>query len=218
LLTKPPVLGLALVALAVGFSAGNWHRADVTEVLREKNDFLNSQLGAYKDRLQGASPDEAAKKFSTLENHIAEQDKIFKAITVTHSRTLTAIQKDNLKNKIDRIRADIPTGLPIFSFPLGDSVFYASDIFKFFKDNNVNVLGIFQSACDINERNLLIGVKDPHHPSDSAIDFAKNLSDSGVSTAFTTWADAPQNISFDIFVCPEEISDLPAGSLLGPNR
>ena len=35
LLTKPPVLGLSLVTLMIGFFAGNWHRADVTEVLRE---------------------------------------------------------------------------------------------------------------------------------------------------------------------------------------
>src|SRR6516162_2063465 len=81
-LLKPPVLLAFLIIGGVSYFFGS--SQGVTEFrikeaelhnkdseLHNKDDriaFLNDQISAYKDRLQGATPDQAAKEIATLRN------------------------------------------------------------------------------------------------------------------------------------------------------
>ena len=63
-LVKPGVLLTVVVVGSTAYWFGTMKSAEVVEVKNERIQFLNDQIIAYKDRLQGATPDEAARRFS----------------------------------------------------------------------------------------------------------------------------------------------------------
>src|SRR5450755_3417080 len=66
-LVKPPVLTSIVIFFGLGYFASRYQAIERHDLDHEHISFLQDQITAYKDRLQGATPDEAAKRFSTLE-------------------------------------------------------------------------------------------------------------------------------------------------------
>jgi hypothetical protein len=66
------IAGALLIALLVvvimGVYIGRMSRNDQPEIDQQRISFLQDQITAYQDRLHGATPDEAAKQFSTRES------------------------------------------------------------------------------------------------------------------------------------------------------
>jgi hypothetical protein len=209
LLVKGPVLAFAAITAVTGFWVGSTRENEVLKVKEEtlstKNErinFLEDQLSAYRDRLQGATPDEAAKRFSALENKIAEQNKKIALIFPDKTRTLDEGQKNKLRNYLDNLKKDIKL-LILFAYPVGDSTRFANDFYSFFKSNNLPLLGVIASPCDDTQRGILVGVLNPDKPSEAAQDFIKVLSDAGLRPAITKWEiDVPTTQDFDLFICP----------------
>src|SRR5271170_5484867 len=67
LMRLPVVIALVAVGVAAYFSGAS-RSSEELSVKNERIAFLNDQIAAYKDRLQGASPDQAAKQFAILQN------------------------------------------------------------------------------------------------------------------------------------------------------
>jgi hypothetical protein len=179
LLVKGPVLAFAAITGVAGFWLGSMRENEVLKVKEEtlntKNErvsFLEDQLSAYRDRLQGATPDEAAQKFSALENKIVEQNKKISLIFPDKARTLDEDRKRKLRNSLDNLKKDVKL-LILFAYPLGDSARYADDFYWFFKSNNLPLLGVITSPRDDTQRGILVGVINPEKPSEAAQDFIK---------------------------------------------
>jgi hypothetical protein len=69
-LMKPPVLVAYVVIAFCAYWFGSSRSSEELSVKNERIAFLNEQIAAYKDRLQGASPDQAAKQLVTLQSKL----------------------------------------------------------------------------------------------------------------------------------------------------
>jgi len=158
----------------------------------ERIGFLNDQLAAYKDRLQGATPDQAAKQIALLQDGLTEYEKKFQSLFPDKPRTLDKKQKDILISKKDEI---LKFGQPLIVFAgiIGDSWEYASNFTDLFKDQNIPVVGPILAACRSPERGVLVGEKNHDAPSDNAKAFIKILSDAGLSTQNDNMAHAARS-------------------------
>jgi hypothetical protein len=170
LLVRGPVLAFAVLAAFGGWWFGSTREAEVIKVkdetLNTRNErisFLEDQLTAYKDRLQGATPDEAAKKFSTLEKIIAGQNEKLQLLSPDNPRHLSDEQKAYLTSCIADIKENVKL-LNIFAYSIGDSPFYANEFYELFKSNNISVYSIVMTTCDANQRGVLVGIVDPKNP------------------------------------------------------
>jgi hypothetical protein len=89
---KPPVWAAILIAGGLAYYFGSHNQQELLAVKEERNSFLTDQLNAYKERLRGATPDQAAQQISLLENNLKKaNDKI----TVLAQR----VQEDEANSK-----------------------------------------------------------------------------------------------------------------------
>jgi hypothetical protein len=218
LLMRGPVLALAVASLFLGYWFGSSRESELLKIKDERNTFLVDQIAAYKDRLQGATPDEAAKKFSDLERQLATQSARLQLIFPDKQRDLTDPLKSTILDNIVKIRKDVKM-LYMFSYSLGDSPQYALEISDIFRKNAVPVAGPFLTQCSDNQRGIIVGLMDENNPSIEAKDFENTLRLSGLTISNTKWMPAdgvPKIQDFDLFICPDWPTNPQAGALQVP--
>jgi hypothetical protein len=199
---KPPVLlAYVLIGLAA-YYLGVSRSSEEIGVKNERISFLNDQISAYKDRLQGATPDQAAKQIAELQNSLNEYKKEFEAIFPSSPRSLKKEQEIILIAHKDAI---LKFGKPlhIYSGTAGDSISYAQNFADFFKSQDIPITGPTQFGCQAGVRGVLVGMKDPSKPSENANLFLKILGDAGLHPNIADWQiAAPDELDFDLYICP----------------
>jgi hypothetical protein len=203
-LMKPPVL-LAYLLIALGaFYFGSSRNSEEIGVKNERISFLNDQVAAYKDRLQGATPDQAAKQIVALQTELEAYIKRFDYMFPEGQRKLKEDQLKILTSHKDQI---LKFGKPIqiYTGIIGDSAASANEFVKFFKSQNIPASDPTGFPCYMGERGVLIGLKDQDKPSDDAKTFQKILEDAGIHTSTTLWglpAAPADSLDFDLYICP----------------
>jgi hypothetical protein len=178
-LVKLPVVVIASLAASGAYYWGSSRNAEKIEVMSERLTFANEQLAAYKDRLQGATPDEAAKQIAALRQKI-------QVLMPEHPRHLTEEQKKILASKADELKA-LRQPIIVFAWLIGDSTGYAFDFTKIFTAQQIPTYGINLSSCESDERGVLVGLKKPNEPSPQAIQFTDILKSAGLTVGHTAW-------------------------------
>jgi hypothetical protein len=203
---KPPIWAALVIVAAVAYSLGSRSENERLGVKDERIKFLNDQIAAYKDRLKGATPDEAAKKFSDLETVIKEQKERLDFLYPSIKRRLNQNERDILKSRADRLAKDVRS-LAIFHYPIGDSPFYAGEFYDVFQELHIAV-PFFQSVdCEDDQRGVLVGLTDPDKPSAQALDFISILKEAGIKPMKTKWDQKNWIQDFDLFICPTNSHD-----------
>jgi hypothetical protein len=85
----------------------------------------------------------------------------------------------------------------------GDSLWYADDFHDAFLSNDIPNIGPETSLCDDNQNGILVGMKDPSHPTEMASKFIAILTEMGMNPAPTVWSHPPNDSAFDLFICGE---------------
>jgi hypothetical protein len=94
---KPPILATVIIIAGLAYNFGVSRGSEVNGIKDERITFLNDQLTAYKDRLQGASPDEAAKQVSELRSQLGHATEKLQMILPDKPRRLEDKEKDVLQ-------------------------------------------------------------------------------------------------------------------------
>ncbi len=79
-LMKPAVWGAIALFAFLAYRYGSNESGELVKVKDERISFLNDQLGAYKDRLKGATPDEAAKQIREMQDKLDFDSKKLKLL------------------------------------------------------------------------------------------------------------------------------------------
>jgi hypothetical protein len=202
-LVKPPVLLAYILIAAVAFYFGTSRSSEEINIKNERIGFLNDQLTAYRDRLQGATPDQAAKQISSLQTEIEAYAKKFDTMFPEGPRKLDEAQLKKLASHKD---AMLKFGKPlqVYTGVVGDSTDYAKTFLDFFKSQNIPASGPTPFPCYMGEIGVLVGVKDLAKPSDNAKAFVKILDDADIHTTPTYWGlpASPDSLDFDLYICP----------------
>lgn len=200
---KPPVLLAYLIFFVGAYYFGSSRSSEEINVKNERIAFLNDQLAAYKDRLQGATPDQAAKQITGLQTELEAYIKKFDFMFPEGPRKLNDNQRKLMASHKDEM---LKFGKPIevYSGVVGDSTPYATDFIDFFKSQNIPVNGPSLFPCYTGERGVLIGLKDQTNQTDKAKVFQKILEASGIHTGTTLWGlpATPDSLDFDLYICP----------------
>ena len=203
-LMKPPVLMAYLVIALAAFWLGSSRKAEEINIKNERISFLNDQLAAYKDRLQGATPDQAAKQLVALQTEVEAYAKKFDALFPEGQRKLSEKQLKILSSHKDEM-LKFSKPLMVFSGVIGDTTAYTQEFLEFFKSQNVPTLGPVAFPCFMGERGLLVGIKgDITKPPEDAKAFIKMLDEAGLYPRTTQWSAQPDTntLDFDLYVCP----------------
>jgi hypothetical protein len=197
---KPPVVMALVVALCLGFWLGEKRSGEQLDIAGQRTSFLSDELSAYKDRLQGASPDQAGKELFALRAELELTKKKMQIVMPDAPRRLTDQQKDYIQKNRERL-AKIAPGIAVFAWSVGDAANYADDFAEQFDKAGIPIFGVTLTACDDSATGVMVGIKDPTHPSDQALEFKKILGETGVSARFTKWLSPPSDSAFDLYVC-----------------
>ena len=203
-LVKPAVLAVLLLVGFFAYRVGLDKHGEMIEIKDERIKQLNEQIAAYKDRLQGATPDEAAKQMARLQNTVDDQQKELEQIFPKVARRLNDTDKTFLRSRTIEFKAAI-TALNIYYSNIGDSPLYAHDFSDLFQSIGVPLMSTEQTTCVPGEKGVMVGLKNPSNPSQRAKDFLKILSDANLNPTFTLWKVDPSfsfgNQDFDLFIC-----------------
>jgi hypothetical protein len=200
-LMRPQVILVVLIALAAGYWFGSSRSAEQLAVRDDRISFLNDQISAYRGRLQGATPDQAAKEIRELRENLADANRKLQRFFPDNPRHLTADQKKFLHDTGEGLSMLITKQLPVFSWSIGDSPRYALELVEEFRKNQINVGDPSLTACQDTERGVLVGLADANHPSADALGFIRYLEDMGLKPSKTTWAKPYAGYEFDLFIC-----------------
>jgi hypothetical protein len=203
-LLKPPVL-VAYLFIALGaYWFGSSRNAEELSIKNERLVFANEQLAAYKDRLSGATPDQAAKEIRTLRDKVEASNQKINMMFPEKPRRLNQKQKDVFTGHKDELAKLAPI-LHIYAWYVGDSARFGSDFALFFSDNlKMPVFGPISTVCDETERGVLVGLPNVDKPSDNAVKFKNILEEAELSPKYTSWNGSPgSQFEFDLFICPE---------------
>ena len=158
-LMKPPVLVAYIVLACAAYWFGASRNSEEIAVKNERLTFANEQLAAYKDRLQGASPDQAAKEIASLRERLELSDQKLKTIFPDNPRRLLQKQKDALISNKEELAKLAPAPLSIYAWFIGDSVNFAADFVSLFSDDlKIQAYGPISTVCDKTERGVLVGL------------------------------------------------------------
>jgi hypothetical protein len=222
LFAKAPVLAVVVVAVAVGYFFGKGLAGQELSlagqelslagqelslagqelsVANERISFLADQVAAYKDRLQGATPDQAAKELSTLRQQLGDANDKLQMLLPDTPRRLTEQQRTSLHAASDWISQHVKT-LYLYAWSSGDSMRYAGDFRDQFNKDHVLTEGPILTSCDGKQRGILVGLRDPDRPSEDAMQFTRILQEAGFIVSYTKWETNQEfGQDFDLFIC-----------------
>ncbi len=183
-----------VIALAVGFGVSTLWWSGTVSTMRER-------VSLYQERLQGASPDQAAQRIAGLEARI-------KQLEPHPQRRLSDEQKQKLLAAITPIAKEIQL-LLVFS-DSAESSRYAIDFMRVFKKAGVTTFGPTQAFGESGEdRGVLVGLINQDKPSDLAKKYIEALQSTGLEIKTTRWGSdivqfPPQlPTDFDLFICED---------------
>jgi hypothetical protein len=190
------LIGGLIAALVVGFAISKV--IDLGEIggLERSNGALKEQVELYKAKLQVGSPEEALKKLQALEEKID-------ALEPKQQRRLTAEQQSDLASALAPIAKEITPALYIFFEGTPEEARYLGDFVNILKKANINMFGpLIGYANTESDRGIMVGLKNPEHPSDLAVKFIDALRKAGVEPSTTHWrnAESAPGPDFDLFV------------------
>ena len=207
LITPPVAITIALAIFGsykVGTSIENDRiiaRNDLVNTKQAQIDFLASEIGAYRDRLQGASPDQAAKRVADLEARLEAQRKRIDSVAPEFYRHLTSMQKDGLKKSYELHKSILTDkGFMLSAEAIGDAPNFAFELANFLETLQSGIIfGPATGTCDEGEHGISIAVKDLKNPIPEAVAFFEIFRDAGFSPSYNR-LDGKQG-DFSIFVC-----------------
>lgn len=212
-LVKPPVILTLLLFAAGGGWLGYWsgtkqstqQEAAVAGRLDIANDritFLQDQLAAYKDRLQGATPDQAARQVTVLQASLGDSLNKLKMLFPDVNRSLSDKQKAFIISHAADFKS-LTKSIPVYGWSVGDSLFYGSDFVNALNGIGIQALGPVAVPCGPHETGVQVGVADVAKPPASAVQFISLLTEMGVQAHKDFWGfkDLFPNADFDLFIC-----------------
>lgn len=218
LFVKPPVLAALLLVAVSAYYYGKSIQTEQLEIAGERISFLGDQLSAYRDRLKGATPDEAAGQIASLRQKLNDAERKLDVLMPDVSRELHGWQIHRLESR----RADLKKYvkyLNVYASTVGDSASYALKILDTLKKIGVPAYGLILAPCIGNDSGVMVGLIDPKKPSEGARHFFEVLKYAGLSPHFTEWnSDASHpNTDFDLFVCNAPVTSPPAAPPPSPS-
>jgi len=159
---------------------------------------LKTQRDEYKDKLSGATPDQAAQRVSALEIRIRELDP-------KPQRHLTEDQKKKLVDGLTKLAVDIPQ-IAVFAEAAREPARFAVEFMGVFKKAGISSLGPISTIPNfVSETGILVGLIDPEKPSELANKYIEVLRSAGLEIGTTKWQmvipTPSKNIDFDLYVC-----------------
>jgi hypothetical protein len=211
---KGPVLVALAIAGLIGWWFGNGHNEEELRIAEQRISFLGDQVAAYKERLQGATPDQAAKEIAALKGELDKANGKLQLLLPDTRRLLTESQKKYIQDhKIDFSK--YLNGLRVYAWETGDSLEYAEDFVNQFKKIIPSVIGPMEVPCDNSQRGVIVGLRDANNPSDDSKGFTSLLSAMGLNVTHTKWESDAQSPDFDLFICGDTTNP-PAASPPSP--
>jgi hypothetical protein len=201
---------LVLVGLLF-YRYGLSQSSEEVSVKSERIAFLNDQITAYKDRLQGATPDQAARQLNILQSKLESTEAKLQMMLPDKFRHLSARELELMTIKVDDLLG-IGQQIPLYSSTIGDSLSYLWDFASFFTEKKIPAVGPVLVTCDSSERGVLIGLKNVSEPSDKAKKFMEVLKFAGLNPSNTKWLgfriagyqdiNIPNLADFTLYICP----------------
>jgi hypothetical protein len=178
---------IALVGCAVGFGISTLWWSGTVSVLRER-------VSLYQDRLQGASPDQAAQRIAALESRI-------KDIEPKPQRHLTDEQRKKLIEVMKPLASSLQQ-IALYTEGGREPAQFSVEFFKTFKDAGLDPIGPFISFPSlIYENGILVGMADPNKPSELALKFIEALRSANLEVGTTSGPGSGNKLDFDLFIC-----------------
>jgi hypothetical protein len=182
---------VAAMTTAVGWKILDWHYSGTLEVLQ-------ATIESQRDRIESLHSAVKSTNFPSLEK----------------GTRLSPAQKNCLINKF-RDTTELFLGIPIFFFPEGQNLAYASDFALIFERVGLTTAIISARTSSPDDTGLMVGLKDVGKPSDKAIKFMGLLETCGFKIKNVAWKNSdkinlgPQMkaLDFDLFVGPEGNTD-----------
>jgi hypothetical protein len=195
-IANAPIAFIAAVLILAGgvWWAMDWRYIGIIANRDAEISSLQIQRDEYKNKLSGASPDQAAQRIAALESRI-------KDIEPKPQRHLTDIQRKKLIETIKPLASDLQQ-IAVFTEAAREPAQLAIDFYKVFVEAGLNPVGPFISFPNyVSENGILIGVVDPQKPSDLAVKFINALRSADVELATTHGPGSVGKLDFDLFVC-----------------
>jgi hypothetical protein len=185
----------AIAVLAVGiWLAMNWGYGRVIDNRDAEISYIRTQRDDYKDKLSGASPDQAAQRIAALEAKV-------KDIEPKPQRHLTDEQKAKLIAALKPMAADLKQ-IFVFAEAAREPTIFAMDFFNVFKQATLEPIGPFTSLPNYSTENgILVGLVDPDKPSDLATKYIELLRSADLQVSTTRGPGSNPKLDFDLFVC-----------------
>jgi hypothetical protein len=134
---------------------------------------LKTQRDEYKDKLSGATPDQAAQRVSALEIRIRQLDP-------KPQRHLTEDQKKKLVDGLTKLAVDIPE-IAVFAEAAREPARFAVEFMDVFKKAGISPLGPISTIPNfVSETGILVGLIDPEKPSELANKYIEVLRSTGL--------------------------------------
>jgi hypothetical protein len=181
--SKTLIAGL-IAAFAIGFGASKLIDLGEINGLERSNGALKDQVELWKARTQVGSPDEALKRIQWLEAKID-------ALRPKEPRRLNPDQQHDLEIALAPIANEIVPTLCVFFEGTPEGARYVGDFVAVFKKVNIGLLGpMVGSSNRESEKGVIVGLKNPEHPSDLALKFIDALHKAGVEPTTRQWPNA----------------------------
>lgn len=203
-LLKPPVLFAYVVIALCAYWFASSRSSDEISLNKERIAFLNDQIAAYKDRLQGATPDQAARQLSSLQSKLESAEAKLQIMFPDKFRHLSPREIELMSARANDL---LGLGVPIIMYAsnIGDSLTYLADFSQFFIEKKIPAVGPFPTTCDSSERGVIVGLKKQTEPSDQAKKFMEILKFVGFNPTNTKWMGnsmVPGSVDFTLYICP----------------
>jgi hypothetical protein len=194
----PIVFAAALLILGSGiWWALDWRYSGIIANRDSEISSLQIQRDEYKDKLSGASPEQAAQRIAALEAKV-------KDLEPKPQRHLTDEQKQQLVKGLKSLAPDIQQ-IYIFAEAAREPTRFAAEFLQVFKEAGINPLGPISTIPNyVDETGILVGLLDPAQPSDLAKKYMDVLRSADLKIGTTKWqGGAPINgkVDFDLYVC-----------------
>jgi hypothetical protein len=200
-LLKCPVLGACISALVLGFYAGRVWDGRELSIAGDNIRFLTNEVSSYKDKLNGASPEQAAKQIAALQSEVAQQKSKLQVLMPDAQRRLTDRQKNFISSHAKDFKALFQDPF-IYSWSEGDAPEYANAFVQAFQQIGVNAGGIIDTACDDDQRGVLVAIAVVGHPSADAARFKDLLTQMRLNPHYTWWNTDPNSKpEFALLIC-----------------
>jgi hypothetical protein len=209
---KPAVWAALLLSAGLGYVISGHEYGERLQTAKERGDFLNEQLSAYKDRLQGASPDQAAKQLTDLSTKVADLNKIISDITRVKTKSpLSQDQKSKLRTAINNHWKNGMAWQDVYTASNSDdtSSKFVNELIGIFSANHLNLVNQGYSFTGSDEKGVVIYLIDPKRPTAQAAAFMAILNDAGIPYMLGkpwvprgAWAPMSQ-VGFQVFVGPD---------------